>query len=153
MEEVITDLLLAEPVGRGVVVVGELPDGAGVSLLGAVAQASKLKILVHPLTEGRGHVKVLSQRNGGKASARDLEATPGWLPGSRVPSGNSHDRQRTKRTATLSVVASSCRGAGGLLEHAVAPDKAAGKLHPLLARFGPTTPKGLGYAKRTYGTN
>ena len=36
------------------------------------------------------------------------------------------------RTATLSVVASSCHGAGGLLEHAVAPDKAAGKLHPLL---------------------
>ena len=71
VEEVVADLLLAEPVGRGVEVVGELPDGAEVGLLGALAEAGELKVLVHPLTEGRGHVQVLSQRGGEKASARE----------------------------------------------------------------------------------
>jgi hypothetical protein len=53
MEEVITDLLLAEPVGSSVVVVGELPDGAEVGLLGALAEAGQLKVLEHPLAECR----------------------------------------------------------------------------------------------------
>ena len=65
--------MLAEPVGRGVEVVGELPDRAEVGLLGALAQAGELEVLKHPLTEGRGHGKVLSQRGGEDASARDLE--------------------------------------------------------------------------------
>src|SRR4051794_8700451 len=107
MEEVITDLLLAEPVGRSAVVVGELPDGADVGLLGAPAQASKLKILEHPLTEGRGHVKVLSQRGGVRASARDLGTKPGRLPGSREPPGI--HMTGNDQTATLSLVGSTCR--------------------------------------------
>jgi hypothetical protein len=50
-------------------VVGELPDGAEVSLLGAIAQAGQLKDLEHPLAEccrlakcGR-HPYVLSRRS------------------------------------------------------------------------------------------
>jgi hypothetical protein len=67
VEEVIADLMLAESVGRGVEVVGELPDSAEVSLLGALAEAGQLKVLEHPLAECRrlaecrGHLKVLSQ--------------------------------------------------------------------------------------------
>ena len=56
VQEVVADLLLGEPVGRGVEVVGELPDGAEVGLLGALAQAGELEVLVHPLAECRGHV-------------------------------------------------------------------------------------------------
>jgi hypothetical protein len=63
VEEVIADLLLTEPVGRCVEAVGELPDGAEVSLLGAFAEASQLEVLEHPLAECRGHLKVLSQRS------------------------------------------------------------------------------------------
>ena len=68
VEEVVADLLLAEPVGRGVEVVGELPDGAEVGLLGALAEAGQLQVLEHPLAECRGpvecgrHRQVLSQK-------------------------------------------------------------------------------------------
>ncbi len=62
VEEVVADLLLGEPVGRGVEVVGELPDGAEVSVLGALAEAGELEVLEHPLTERGAHVLVLSQR-------------------------------------------------------------------------------------------
>jgi hypothetical protein len=50
-------------------VVGELPDGAEVGLLGALAEAGQLKVLEHPLAEGRRlaeyrrHLRVLSQRS------------------------------------------------------------------------------------------
>jgi hypothetical protein len=69
MEEVIADLLLAEPVRWGVEVVGELPDGAEVDLLSALAEPGQLKVLKHPLAkcrrvaQCRGHRKVLSQRS------------------------------------------------------------------------------------------
>jgi hypothetical protein len=62
VEEVVADLLFGEAVGRGVEVVGQLPDGAEVSLLGTLAEAGNLEILEHALTERRGHVTVLSQR-------------------------------------------------------------------------------------------
>ena len=51
VEEVVADLLLGEAVGRGVEVVGELPDGAEVGLLGAVGEAGELEVLEHALTE------------------------------------------------------------------------------------------------------
>jgi hypothetical protein len=69
VEEVVADLLFGEAVGRCAEVVGELPDGAKVSLLGALAERGKLEVLVHPLAECRGraechvHRKVLSQRS------------------------------------------------------------------------------------------
>jgi hypothetical protein len=63
MEEIVADLLLAESVGRGVEVSGELPDGAEVGLLGTLAQSGQLEVLAHPLVECRGHLKVLSQRS------------------------------------------------------------------------------------------
>ena len=42
VEEVVANLLFAEPVGRCVVVVGELPDGAEVGVLGTCAEAGQL---------------------------------------------------------------------------------------------------------------
>ena len=60
--KIVADLLLGEAVGRGVEVVGELPDGAEVGLLGALAEPGELEVLGHPLAECRGHVMVLSQR-------------------------------------------------------------------------------------------
>ena len=62
VQEVVAELLLGEPVGRRVEVVGELPDGAEVGLLGAFAEPGELEVLVHPPTERGGHGKVLSQR-------------------------------------------------------------------------------------------
>ncbi len=62
MEQIVTDLLLAEPVWPRVEVVGQLPDGAEVSLLSALAEPGELKILMHPLAKCRGHVMFLSQR-------------------------------------------------------------------------------------------
>ena len=44
------------------VVVGELPHDTEVGALGAFAEARQLQVLAHPLTELRGHGKVLSQR-------------------------------------------------------------------------------------------
>jgi hypothetical protein len=50
VEEILADLLFAEAVSRFVEVVGELPRGAEVGLLGALAQAGELEVLVHPFT-------------------------------------------------------------------------------------------------------
>src|SRR5437660_4864824 len=61
MEEVVAELRLTEAVGVGVEVVGELPDGAEVSVLGALAETGELEIVEHALTESRGHVVVLWQ--------------------------------------------------------------------------------------------
>ena len=81
MEEVVADLLLAEPVGRGVEVVGELPDGAEVGLLGALAEAGQLEVLEHPLAECRGHVRVLSQRVEKQPLRGTLRHDPGGCQG------------------------------------------------------------------------
>jgi hypothetical protein len=68
VEEVVTDLLLTEPGGPTVEVVGELPDGVEIRFLGALAEAGQLKILEHPLMESHGlaksrsYLEVLSQR-------------------------------------------------------------------------------------------
>jgi hypothetical protein len=67
MEELLADLLFAASIWRRAEVVGQMPDGAEVSFLGALAEAGQSKILQHPLTEirglatSRGHLKVLSQ--------------------------------------------------------------------------------------------
>ena len=61
VEEVVAELLLAEPVGRGMEVVGELPDGAEVRLLGALGEPGELEVVEHALTERRGHDEVLWQ--------------------------------------------------------------------------------------------
>jgi hypothetical protein len=58
-------------------VVGQLADGAEVDLLGARAEAGQLKILEHPLTENRGHVMVLSQREEEEPLRRTLANRPG----------------------------------------------------------------------------
>jgi hypothetical protein len=50
MEEEVADLLFAEPIWRGVEVVGQLHDGSEIGLLSAFAQTSELEILEHPLT-------------------------------------------------------------------------------------------------------
>ena len=63
VEEIVADLLFTESGGRGVEVVGELPDGAEGGLLGAIAEAGQLQVLEHPLAECRGHLQVLSQRS------------------------------------------------------------------------------------------
>jgi hypothetical protein len=69
VEEVVADLVLADLVGWGVEVVGELPDGAEVGLLGPRAEAGQLEVLEHVpaeccrLAESRGHRQVLSQRS------------------------------------------------------------------------------------------
>ena len=62
VEEIVAELRLGEAIGRGMEVVGELPDGAEVSVLGAVAEAGELEVLEHALAEGGGHGVVLSQR-------------------------------------------------------------------------------------------
>jgi len=62
IEEVVTDLLCGESVRLSVIVISELPDGAEVGVLSALAQTGVLKVLKHPLGENRGHVLVLSQR-------------------------------------------------------------------------------------------
>jgi len=67
VEEVVADLGLGEPVGRGAEVVGELSDGAEVGLLGERAESGELQVLEHALAERRGpvgcvrHRRVLSQ--------------------------------------------------------------------------------------------
>jgi hypothetical protein len=61
VEEVVAELRLGEAVGGCVEVVGELPDGTDISVLGALAQAGELEILEHALTECGGHEGVLSQ--------------------------------------------------------------------------------------------
>jgi hypothetical protein len=61
-------LLFGEAIRRCGEVVGELPYGAEVDRLGALAQVGELEILVHSfaelcrLTQYRGHRKILSQR-------------------------------------------------------------------------------------------
>ena len=60
-EQVLADSLLGDPIGGLVEVVGELPDGAEVGLLGALAEAGELEVLVHLLTKRGGHEWVLSQ--------------------------------------------------------------------------------------------
>ena len=47
VEQVVANLLFGQAVRWLVVVVRELPDGAEVSLLGTLAQAGELKVLVH----------------------------------------------------------------------------------------------------------
>jgi hypothetical protein len=49
VEQVLTNLLFGEPVGPCAEVIGELPHGAEVGLLGALTQAGELKVLLHPL--------------------------------------------------------------------------------------------------------
>jgi hypothetical protein len=51
VEEVLTDLVLTEAVRRCVEVVGELPGGAEVGLLGALTEPGKLEVLKYPLIE------------------------------------------------------------------------------------------------------
>ena len=114
VEEVVADLLLAEPVGRGVEVVGELPDGAEVGLLGALAQAGELEVLVHPLAECRGHESVPLARGERSTSARNHEARTPRLPGSAESAGNQGNGE--DHSTTLADVESACR-ASGLLEH------------------------------------
>src|SRR5262249_58165159 len=81
VEEVMAELMLTEPIGRGVEVVGELSDRAEVGLLGALTQAGELKVLEHPLAECRGHVLVLSQKVEKPPLLRNLEAWPAPWPG------------------------------------------------------------------------
>src|SRR5262249_44165542 len=113
VEEVIADLMLAEPVGWGVEVVGELPDRAEVGLLSTLAQTGEPEVLKHPLTESRGHVLVLWQQVKKQLLLRNLGAWPRALPGGRESAGilvTTNEGQ-----ATLSEGGSSCR-ASGLLE-------------------------------------
>jgi hypothetical protein len=56
------DLRLAELLGLGVEVVGQLPDRAEIGLLSALAQAGALEVLKLPPAENPGHVLVRSQR-------------------------------------------------------------------------------------------
>jgi len=53
VEEIVTDLLIGKCVGRSSIVLGELPDGADVALLGAFRESSKLQILGHALAKRR----------------------------------------------------------------------------------------------------
>ena len=76
MEEVLADLLFGESIWRDVEMVGQLPDGAEVSLLSAFAQTGELEVLKHPLTKRRAHVLVLSQR----VRKQPLRATLGHGP-------------------------------------------------------------------------
>jgi hypothetical protein len=65
VEEVVAELGFGELVGRTAEVPGELAYFAEAGLLGAEAEAGKLQVLAHALTEGRGpgrgHEKLLSQ--------------------------------------------------------------------------------------------
>ena len=67
VQEVIADLGLAEPVRGLAVVGGQLPHGADVGLLRALAETGELQILNHALTKRRavsgGHRETLSQRS------------------------------------------------------------------------------------------
>ncbi len=51
VKEIVAELLLADAVGRGAEVVGQLPDGAEIRLLSALAETGQLKILEHALAE------------------------------------------------------------------------------------------------------
>src|SRR3954469_22817047 len=62
IQEVLSELRFGESIGSLVEVVGELPDGSEVGLLGAFAEAGQLEIVLHPLTKRRDHERVLSRR-------------------------------------------------------------------------------------------
>jgi hypothetical protein len=51
VEEVVAELRLGESVGRSAEVIGELPDGAEVGVLGARAEAGELEVVGHAQTE------------------------------------------------------------------------------------------------------
>ena len=74
--------------------VGELPDGAEVGLLGALAEAGQLKVLVHPLAKRSGHEWLLSKR--GKKDR--LETTLPAMPASnQPPTGSKRSRATVDR--------------------------------------------------------
>lgn len=84
--ELVADLGLTGPVRRDVELIGELPHGAEIRLLGAFTQSRELEVLEHPLTQTRGHVPVLSHEGEERASARDLGSRLGLMPEGR-PTG------------------------------------------------------------------
>jgi len=51
VEEVVTELLFREGVGRGMIEAGQLGDGADVRLHGAIGVAAELEVLDHPFAE------------------------------------------------------------------------------------------------------
>ena len=118
MEEVVADLLLAEPVGRGVEVVGELPDGAEVGLLGALAEAGQLEVLEHPLAECRGHVQVLSQRSEETPLRKKPVSRHRRLARDRRIGDLAHDEDRARRRESRSNPGSGRAGAAGVRESA-----------------------------------
>ena len=121
VQQIVAGLLLGEPVRWGVEVVGQLPDGAEIGLLGALAQTGELEVLEHPLMESL--VMSWSLGKGEEtASARNLGARPGMLPGRRESAGIPVTTD--KGQATLSEGDSSCR-ASGLLEQYIKEDPAA----------------------------
>jgi hypothetical protein len=64
IQEVRAQLLLGESIGGLMEVVGQLPDGSEVGLLGAFAEPGQLEILVHLLTKRGDHKWGLSRRKG-----------------------------------------------------------------------------------------
>ena len=71
VQPIVADLLVAEPVWRGVEVSGHSSDGVDIGLLGALTQAGELEVVKHPLTESRGRAMVVSHDGEENALARD----------------------------------------------------------------------------------
>ena len=86
VEEVVAELRLGEAVGRGVEVVGEMPDGAEVGVLGALAEAGELEVLGHAEAECGGHVMVLW-------SGMRRSPLPGTMAHETVACAGSRDRR------------------------------------------------------------
>jgi hypothetical protein len=49
VEKVLAQVLIAELVGPALIMLGQLPDGPGVSLLSSCGKSAQLHILKHPL--------------------------------------------------------------------------------------------------------
>ena len=102
---------------RGLVEVGgELPDGAEVSLLGALGEAGQLEVLVHALAKRGAHEWVLSKRREEKPSGNPLcHGHRRVSPGPRRPSTKARGRELCPSQERV-----------GIIGRAPAPDEAAG---------------------------
>src|SRR5262245_23269011 len=77
VEQVLTEFVLGDLIGRLVEVGGELSDNAEIGCLRSLGEACQLQVLVHALTKRGAHVWALSKRKQEKPSGNPLWSSCG----------------------------------------------------------------------------